>query len=749
MRMNVSLVYTPFVWPASPPLGVALLKSYVESAVPGTMVSALDLNVELFKSPGKRVRSLCKGCPRRLTGVCMPPEAYLEGSLYEQARAFFSNAGDDFYDPRQHAENYLFFRTFYEQIQECYKTIFDESFKSNKECSKTAGRLVAADGRRIIAQKPDLVGFSAQNDQAAYTLALARWIKQNSSASVVIGGYFPSFCDPKEILQAFPFVDSLVIQEGELPLAGIIRQMEGKTKKNPPGTVRMVRGKIVRTACEPVRDLDSLPFADFSDFDPDDYWSPYPVLPVIASRGCPWARCAFCSHRENYHSDYRQRSAQNVADELLRQKSATGTRHFLFCDEQINGPRLEELSAAISGADIIFGLAGLKPDRTISRKRLKAAHAAGCRWVYLGVESFSQRVLNLIDKGTRVDDILNVIRDCLEAGITPFVSYMWGFPTQTRSEVDSEKKIIEQNSEVFLIPDDGHPFVLTKNSPVWKNPEKYKIKILEPEILLSADTGKVHSGHYSFEPLTGLTPFLARSIYRRLQITNYETHSFWESMLLLADKRIILDFNRSVFLNVIADSPFRRLAVAMKSASPGKPNSLFERALCLEIIYELKEAERIYKKLKLSKIAIRQYPQIEYRLGAIHEKKSQYKKAIECYNSALRVSKLDRDIALILFHIAECEQMMDRHEASSGHYKKVLNITSSNETYVSAAIKLGFCLERMHMYREAVETYQRARDLDHEGRNVMTISFYLTGCYEALGETDAIIEETKILKDIL
>ncbi len=746
--MKIALACTPFVWPSSPPLGISLLKSYIETRLGGVSVRTFDLNAGFFSSPP--TRSLCRLCPKHASRDCFPPDAFLHSRLYKQARDFLSTPDKYYFDPRKHLRHYLFFRTFYEQIKSCYFTILNESFRVDRGgAGKTAERLVENDGKKILGFEPDMVGLSAQNDQSAYSIALARWIKQNSKVPVVIGGYFPSFCEPGEILNAFPFIDALVLREGEKPLAGLIESFRGKSSKPAPGVARIYRGKVKITNAEPEFDLDAIPHADFTDFEMKKYWAPYSVLPIAASRGCPWGRCAFCSHRRNYHKNYRERSPEKVAEELRHQQESIGTSRFLFCDEQITGRRLEELSEAICDAGVHFGLAGLKPDKSITLNRLKKAYDAGCRWAYLGAESFSQRLLNLMDKGFRVGDSLNAIRNCREAGILPFVSYIWGFPTQTRAELESEKSIIFKNRGILSLPDDGHPFVLEKNSPVFVNPKKYGMEILEPEILLKSKRGNVHSGRYFFRQISGLTPFQAQSLHRPAKDMPYLSHSFWEAMVLLAGKSIELKVDRTEFFDKIVDSPYTRMSRELKKSGAFDGGALFRHARCLEKSGKYGEAATVYEKLLSTKSTAYSKSEIEYRLGVSYEKSMRYEKALECFKSlgGKAVSGSDRQAAL--YHTALCKQRMGLLEEAIEIHKSIEPKKCGRDIHLLNLVLLGGCLAQAQSWREAEKTLRRARDLDHEGRHSLEIGFFMLEYASRLGDIKSTAEESTIIKEMM
>jgi radical SAM superfamily enzyme YgiQ (UPF0313 family) len=99
----------------------------------------------------------------------------------------------------------------------------------------------------------------------------------------------------------------------------------------------------------------------------------------------------------------------------------------------------------------------------VSLELLKAMRAAGCHSVGLGVESFSQQVLDAIDKDLAVDSILEAFRLVRQAGIRTFAYIVFGFPGETEETMKEtlENVLIVDPDEVqfaFATPFPGTPY---------------------------------------------------------------------------------------------------------------------------------------------------------------------------------------------------------------------------------------------------------------------------------------------------
>ena len=243
----------------------------------------------------------------------------------------------------------------------------------------------------LIAFRPELIGFSILfSQQIFFALALAKLCKgsgeppepegalakspRSFGAKIVFGGAtFSVMPDPGRLL-AGPvpvyqggeprevdtgrLIDYLIVGEGEQALesvAGVLASGSGQDASGPipsqyriPGLLHLVDGKLERNPPGAPLDLNTLPLPDFSDFPLDKYHSPLPVLPYLASRGCPWRRCAFCTHQKTY-LDYREEDAANTSERLSALQEHYGVRHFCLVDEMIHPRRMDRIAADLIG----------------------------------------------------------------------------------------------------------------------------------------------------------------------------------------------------------------------------------------------------------------------------------------------------------------------------------------------------------------------------------------------------------------
>ncbi|HDI46267.1 MAG TPA: radical SAM protein, partial [Candidatus Methanomethylia archaeon] len=200
-------------------------------------------------------------------------------------------------------------------------------------------------------------------------------------------------------------------------------------------------GKVIVTPPRPlIQNLDEIPFPARHLLPMDKYTvlgQQTVIGHVMSSRGCPF-RCIFCSSSRIFGRVWRGRSPKNVVDEIEELCDKWKAKHIEFADDTftLNMKRAEEISKEIirRGLDI-FWACGARVD-TLRRELVQWMKKAGCHVIYIGVESGSQRILNLLKKGIRLEQVIKAVKWLKEAGMEITASYVIGTPGETKEEVE-------------------------------------------------------------------------------------------------------------------------------------------------------------------------------------------------------------------------------------------------------------------------------------------------------------------------
>lgn len=237
-------------------------------------------------------------------------------------------------------------------------------------------------------------------------------------------------------------------------------------------------GRIGESKIIYVEDINSLPTPLFDGYDLDMYFSTHRILALLTSRGCYWNKCTFCTLCSTYGSIYRKRKINLVIDDLKTLIQKYKCRYFIFDDESISPKRLNLLSKEIIQNDLdIIWLALTRLEKGFSQKIFEIAYKSGCRSISCGIESGCQRILNLMNKGIKLEIMKKVLKQSSNAGIWNNVFVIFNFPTETKEEAKETINFVFNNKD-SIDSINFTEFMLEHGSDVYKNLEKYSIKII-------------------------------------------------------------------------------------------------------------------------------------------------------------------------------------------------------------------------------------------------------------------------------
>ena len=242
---------------------------------------------------------------------------------------------------------------------------------------------------------------------------------------IAVGGVHASVLPLKTYNEMKP--DVVVTGEAEFLLRDLV---VGKVKPSP-----VMEAGIIRN-------LNTLPFPARHLFREEDVVDctgihgqekGVPATSVITSRGCPYS-CNFCCKGHSMFTTYRYRNARNVKEELKLLIHYYGVEHIRFVDDEftLNNRRTKDLCTEIKGLGLTW-VCITRAD-SLSKTLLKAMKEAGCVEVHIGVESGSNRILNLMNKRVTVETLLKTIRMIKKVGVRVKTYLMYGYPGETEED---------------------------------------------------------------------------------------------------------------------------------------------------------------------------------------------------------------------------------------------------------------------------------------------------------------------------
>jgi hypothetical protein len=227
-----------------------------------------------------------------------------------------------------------------------------------------------------------------------------------------------------------------------------------------------------------MEDLKVLPAPDFDGLPLATYFAPKLVIPYDPTRGCYWGKCTFCHYglAEVGTAAYRERELDGIVEHLRALSEKHGTKYFYFSQDSVAPKTIVKLSQAIidAGLDIRWAT-DLKPEKYLTAERADVLRKAGAVACALGVESGSDRVLKLIDKGAPTEVVSTVVDHLSSVGIAAEAMCFTDFPTETHDEAVSTLDFLGDRKDRLAVYIVGE-FGLTHGSLVAQSPAQFGIR---------------------------------------------------------------------------------------------------------------------------------------------------------------------------------------------------------------------------------------------------------------------------------
>jgi radical SAM superfamily enzyme YgiQ (UPF0313 family) len=231
------------------------------------------------------------------------------------------------------------------------------------------------------------------------------------------------------------FIDAVVIGEAENNILDVV---EGKN------TERIVRGKIVRN-------LDLLPSQPWDLFIHKGYdWTAFdcetPVYTLNTSRGCPF-RCSFCSVNAFFGRTYRCMSAEIVVDKIQFLQKHYGLRTAYFREDNFtfSKKRTVNFCELLLKKNMKIGwICETRADSLMDPEVVALMYRAGCKRLYIGVESGSPKMLELFNKGETVEMMETAIRSAHKNHIKVYASFVVGVPGETDIDIQLTHEFVDR-----------------------------------------------------------------------------------------------------------------------------------------------------------------------------------------------------------------------------------------------------------------------------------------------------------------
>lgn len=299
----------------------------------------------------------------------------------------------------------------------------------------------------ILQQKPTFLAVYVNLMTKLNVLKIIRFVRENESLKdikIILGG-------PEVKYNAANFLaagaDVLVVGEGEettLELAELFLHKKEKNIAEIAGVAYLLEKKEVIFTPEraKIKDIDSLPAPNRKKVDLQlylDAWKKHHgknAISVSTMRGCPYT-CKWCS-RAVYGLSYRRTSAAKVVAELLDIQQYYQPDSLWFVDDvfTISHKWLREFADELAKHKLKIPYECITRADRMSEDVIDLLKETGCFRVWIGAESGSQKVIDLMDRRVDVNKVRDMIRLAETKGIEAGTFIMLGYPGETREDID-------------------------------------------------------------------------------------------------------------------------------------------------------------------------------------------------------------------------------------------------------------------------------------------------------------------------
>jgi anaerobic magnesium-protoporphyrin IX monomethyl ester cyclase len=325
----------------------------------------------------------------------------------------------------------------------------------------------------LEATRPPVVGVYANLMTRPNVLRVIDAAKSIGS-HVVVGGP-----DPANYLDEYLSrgADIVAIGEGELTLEELVPHLVKNGPRNLGGiqgiAFRDADGAIVRTEPRPqIVDLDAQPFPDRAAIDQHEYvniWRKHHgqgSVSLITARGCPFT-CTWCSHAVFGYS-HRRRSPINVVDEVEHIVDTYKPDQLWYADDvfTINHKWLFEYAAEMERRGFRLPFETISREDRLNEEVVETLARMGCYRIWLGAESGSQKVLDLMKRRTNAERVQAMTHLLQKHGIEVGMFIMLGYDGEGRDDLQATVDHLKAAGPDTFLTTVAYPI---KNTPYYQS----------------------------------------------------------------------------------------------------------------------------------------------------------------------------------------------------------------------------------------------------------------------------------------
>jgi radical SAM superfamily enzyme YgiQ (UPF0313 family) len=437
------LIMPPFWDPICPPQGIVSLKSYLDQR--GYEVTITDFNTDgsLYRLQQEYFKLAVEHFPQ-WKYLNIPRNGPRYFARHQLVWFYGRKQTSKYYPLIKHILNFDGKSAFTDQIIDALDSVIEEIF--NIILSKT---------KELIDQlNPDMVGCTMLESTFPSALVILKKVKEINPGTVTVlggpGAVVGNTIDDgilQRISERCEWIDTIIFGEGERLLANYLELSFGDKKiltiqdlVTYGGTVKMAGALL---------DINDIPISNYDGLQVIKYlW-----LSVLTSRGCPF-KCAFCFEKD-YWVRFRKKNIEKVINEMKFLSTRYGkTKLFYLCDSLANHIVTQLASALLSiNAKIRWDCYMRITPECLDEEKVALWAKGGMARARIGVESGSPRVLELMNKDIRIEQIKSGLMNFAKNGVCTSTLWIAGFPGEREEDFQESLKFFEENHKYIYQAD--------------------------------------------------------------------------------------------------------------------------------------------------------------------------------------------------------------------------------------------------------------------------------------------------------
>jgi radical SAM superfamily enzyme YgiQ (UPF0313 family) len=325
----------------------------------------------------------------------------------------------------------------------------------------------------VLKLQPAIVGITCGSATYKKCIETAKAIKQvTPQCRIIVGGWHASYM-PENLLET-PEIDYAVMGEGEqaiVDLASFLINENYTDASTVAGVASRGPDSIIKNTPK-FMNMDELPFParhllPLEKYDRNiEFLKAKPADIMSISRGCTFS-CGFCETTKLWGNINRQFSPQRVMNEVNDLVTKYGTRGIYFINDNFTmrkNQTAELCDLMIKSKLDLEWVCDTRVD-LVNQDILNKMASAGCKTIWFGIESGSQKVLNHINRHMTLEQIEEAFKMCRKADIKVACSFMLGMPSETKEDLQASYRFADKLNADWC---QFNVFIAYPDSPLWR-----------------------------------------------------------------------------------------------------------------------------------------------------------------------------------------------------------------------------------------------------------------------------------------